>query len=105
MFTVNQLPERIQIKIEMNDEGCWTWTASTDRYGYGKIKFNCVLQKAHRVVWKLLCGCIPRKNVLDHTCRNRSCVNPAHLEPVTNLVNVRRGVKARSANEKALSFV
>jgi hypothetical protein len=49
------------------------------------------MDKAHRVVWRAYRGVIPSGLDLDHLCRVRSCVNPAHLEPVTRRVNLLRG--------------
>jgi hypothetical protein len=50
-----------------------------------------VIIRAHRFAYELLVGPIPEGLVIDHLCRNRRCVNPAHLEPVTAEENWRRG--------------
>lgn len=80
-------------KIDASGD-CWQWTGRDDRKGYGDLSVkidgkwrNC---KAHRIVWTLLCGPIPDGLQIDHLCRNRLCVNPDHLEPVTPFVNVHR---------------
>lgn len=75
---------------------CWEWTAYTSKDGYGKTAINLGGGKtkkwsAHRRAWEILVGPIPAGLQLDHLCRNRKCVNPDHLEPVTPSVNVRRG--------------
>lgn len=71
---------------------CWEWTASKDRHGYGQFMLKDKdLWRAHRVSYILTHGEIPAGLDLDHVCRNRSCVNPAHLEPVTRSENLRRG--------------
>lgn len=67
---------------------CWNWVRARDRLGYGKKDGR----QATRFVWKHLVGEIPEGLVLDHLCRNTSCVNPEHLEPVTQKVNIQRGV-------------
>lgn len=70
---------------------CWEWTASKDKEGYGRFGFDGRPMTAHRVSYLLCVGTIPDGLVIDHLCRNRGCVNPAHLEAVDNLTNIRRG--------------
>jgi len=74
--------------------GCWIWIGMKSRYGYGRV----LLQgrrwaSAHRLMYECVRGSIPDGLSLDHKCRNTACVNPAHLEPVTQRENCRRGVK------------
>lgn len=69
---------------------CWNWIASRDSSGYGQIGIDGRPVKAHRVAYELLVGPILAGLVIDHLCRNKSCVNPDHLEPVTQKINVRR---------------
>jgi hypothetical protein len=69
---------------------CWNWTAAVSAGSYGSIYYEGRMQKAHRVMWRLERGEIPEGLDLDHLCRNRLCVNPAHLEPVTRSENLRR---------------
>lgn len=72
---------------------CWEWTASLNRKGgYGSFRVGGRLVSAHRWLWETLVGPIPAKHDLDHLCRNRRCVNPDHLEPVTRSVNLARGI-------------
>lgn len=72
--------------------GCWHWAAWWDSgNGYGKVRYERKCRMAHRVVYLLLVGPIPEGHVLDHTCRECSCCNPDHLEPVTVRVNTHRG--------------
>lgn len=71
---------------------CWIWTGSTDQHGYGYFRINKELVVlAHRFAYVERCGAIPEGLELDHVCRNRSCVRPDHLEPVTRRENVQRG--------------
>lgn len=87
-------------KVEIEDpDGCWEWKGSItthSRGGYGVIYLRKVdgVQKtarAHRVAYEMLTGPIPEGLVIDHLCRNRSCVNPAHMEAVTDEENKLRG--------------
>jgi len=72
--------------------GCWIWTASATTDGYGTFRLNGRSQRAHRVSYVEYVGPIPaEKPQLDHLCRNRRCVRPDHLEPVTNQENADRG--------------
>ncbi|MGP9582309.1 HNH endonuclease signature motif containing protein [Brachybacterium sp. AOP35-5H-19] len=82
--------ERFFSKLTASPSGCWEWTATRDRYGYGKFWDGSRKVKAHRWAYEHLVGPIPSGLVIDHKCRNRSCVNPAHMETVTNAENLRR---------------
>jgi hypothetical protein len=86
------LPPRVSNKILIEpNSGCWLWTAALSQAGYGRIFFDGENRMAPRVVYELLKGPIPEKLFLDHLCRTRCCVNPNHLEPVTNRENCLRG--------------
>jgi hypothetical protein len=73
-----------------SDSECWNWTGKTDRYGYGSVRVSEKQVGAHRVAWLIYRGDIPAKLVVDHLCCNRLCVNPWHMELVTDAVNARR---------------
>lgn len=77
---------------------CWEWTAARNRNGYGQFGVERRLWRAHRLAYELFVGPIPDGMELDHLCRNRSCVNPDHLEPVTHRVNTMRGETIMAAN-------
>ena len=83
-------PERFWAKVEKTG-ACWLWTAQTDNQGYGIVSFGGRSRKAHRVAWLMKVGPLPDDLTIDHLCRVRRCVNPTHLEPVTNSENVLRG--------------
>jgi hypothetical protein len=75
---------------------CWRWKGYIDAVsGYGRIGLGRGVYQAHRVSYEHFVGPVPEGKVLDHTCRNRWCVNPAHLEPVSNQENSRRGRSGR----------
>jgi len=72
-------------------DGCWQWVRRFNDGGYGIIVIGGRRNRAHRVFYEAAKGPVPSGLVLDHLCRNRGCVNPDHLEPVTNRVNILRG--------------
>lgn len=85
--------ERFWSKVEKADGcACWVWTAGLSVDGYGQFTINKRPLRAHRYAYEQANGPIPDGLVLDHLCRNRRCVRPDHLEPVTNRENVLRGV-------------
>jgi hypothetical protein len=67
--------------------GCWEWVGHLTPQGYGSLGRRL----AHRLVYEVAVGPIPAGLQLDHLCRNRRCVNPDHLEPVTSRENTLRG--------------
>lgn len=83
--------ERFMEKVCIGETGCGFWTAGTNEKGYGQFRVNGRTVKAHRWAYEYFIGPIPDGLQLDHLCRNRSCVNPAHLEPVTSRENILRG--------------
>ena len=76
---------------------CWLWEGNiaTNSYGLYTANFSGQRQtkRAHRLAYELMVGPIPDGLELDHLCRVRNCVNPAHLEAVTHQENVLRGGK------------
>lgn len=76
------------IKVQKTS-GCWNWQAAKNQ-GYGTFRG----QRAHRWAYEKLVGPIPEGLTIDHLCRNRGCVNPSHMEPVTASENARRATAA-----------
>jgi hypothetical protein len=83
--------ERFTKKVSEHESGCWLWTGSGVK-GYGQFWDGERLVLAHRFAFEALSGPIPDGMVLDHLCRTKACVNPAHLEPVKQSRNIGRGV-------------
>lgn len=79
-------------------ETCWLWTGSIRPNGYGKLTTPDATLSAHRAVYEMVRGPIPPGLDLDHLCRVRHCVNPAHLEPVTRRENLLRGATIPAAH-------
>ena len=77
---------------------CWLWTGAKSG-GYGCFNRGGKTQRAHRFSYELTAN-IPEGLVLDHICRVRSCVNPAHLQVVTNKENILRGVSPTAINAR-----
>src|SRR6266568_5486930 len=88
--TLLRLTGRFWAKVDRSG-ACWLWTAHVGEDGYGTFSLDGHHQRAHRIAWVLLRGPIPEGLQIDHLCRVRACVNPDHLEPVTQRENILRG--------------
>lgn len=73
------------IQVNLNN-GCWEWTASLNKGGYGNFTCGTILG-AHRYSFWLFKGELETTKVIDHECRNKKCVNPEHLRQVTYSIN------------------
>ncbi len=92
MKSLFDLPGKFLSKImPCPTTGCWLWTGATSSNGYGNCWHENRYQVAHRAVFGILLGRVPDGLTLDHLCRNRCCVNPLHLDPVTQKENNLRG--------------
>jgi hypothetical protein len=95
--------ERFWDKVNKTEE-CWLWTKPDKVTGYGYFRADNKTVTAHRFSYELLVGPIPEGLVLDHVrsrgCISKACVNPAHLEPVTQQENLRRSNEERHKGEE-----
>lgn len=80
--------------------GCWLWEGPGMGNGYGVFNVGFKHLSAHRFAYEMLKGPIPPGLTIDHLCRNRACVNPDHMEPVTNVENVMRGESLAAQNAR-----
>lgn len=84
-------PAQFWAKTLKRENGCWEWSGAHFHNGYGRARYHGRDTVAHVIAWELTNGPVPQGLELDHECRNRGCINPAHLEPVTHQVNQMRG--------------
>lgn len=100
MYKAAKLEDRFWAKVDKsNASDCWIWTAFKSK-GYGQFGIGGKLYKSHRVAYELVKGPIPQGMTLDHLCKNKACVNPAHLEPVSQKENVLRGTSLLALNKQ-----
>lgn len=86
--------DRLMEKVKKSNSGCWIWTGQLSR-GYATMSVRCPdgswrPKQAYRIAYEEFIGAIPPGLQIDHLCRNKKCVNPKHLEPVTGEENLRR---------------
>ncbi len=82
--------ERFMGKVRVGKD-CWEWLGAINNHGYGTFSVARRTHSAHKFSYEMYVGAVPHGLDLDHLCRNRWCVNPAHLEPVTRRENTLRG--------------
>lgn len=84
--------------VERQCDGCWRWTGALNGEGYSNFSVPGIGRSAHRFAYVAFVGPVPAGLTLDHLCRNRACVRPEHLEPVSNRENVLRGIGISAKN-------
>jgi hypothetical protein len=77
-------------RYTVDEKGCWIWNGAVHKSGYGQVKWEGQSTVAHRVIYKLTKGEIPKGLVIDHLCSVKLCVNPEHLEAVNYSTNTQR---------------
>lgn len=94
-----ELHRRARERFVVAESGCFEWRGTKTAEGYGAVYYmeggRQFGRLAHRIMYEAEIGPIPPGLTIDHLCRNRGCVNPQHMEPVTRGENVRRGQQAK----------
>jgi hypothetical protein len=83
--------EQRLLRLITEHDGHWLWTGNVNNAGYATLRFQESNHYAHRLAYETFVGPIPTGLQIDHLCRTPLCINPAHLEPVTQRENIRRG--------------
>lgn len=97
-FDAEAVIRRIKKRSTILANGYWQWTGPLEKSGYGRVGAGKRKWLAHRAAYAAFNGPIPEGLIIDHLCRNRGCVNPAHLETVTPQQNTLRGETLAAAN-------
>ncbi len=94
---------RSPVRMIVEDRGyktpCWIWQWAHHPAGYGVMRINGKNRQVHCIEYEKVHGPIPKGMYIDHLCRVPACINPDHLEMVTNAENVRRGLRASVTRE------
>lgn len=94
--------DRFLSYVSVQENGCWLWTGHRDNDGYGGFGKGLL---AHRWSYEYFVGSIPKGHDVDHLCRNRACVHPEHLEPVSHRENCHRGARGVLKPQKTSQYL
>lgn len=101
MNDLRNYADRLFNRYEIDNNGCWYWIGARNNGGYGMVaKTFAGVQKnqlAHRVMYTLFYGAIPDNKVVDHICNTPACVNPRHLQCISQDANMARSLTAATA--------
>jgi hypothetical protein len=99
MSYISIIPNRFWSKVwPCPNTGCWHWGGTIHHTGYGSYWYGYRSVLPHRYIYEVIHGPLPPVMKVDHICRNKSCVNPAHLDAVTQRENIIRGMAPASVN-------
>jgi HNH endonuclease len=85
---------------QIEPSACWNWSGEITKKGYARFNYDKKRTGGHRAIYEHIFGPISDNLTIDHLCRHRRCVNPLHLEAVTNTVNVLRGESIPAQNAR-----
>jgi len=88
--------DRFLAKVGPSDDGCAPWQGAKNNHGYGQLYVAGKRVLAHRLAYEMFVEPIPDDRVIDHVCQNPACVNPHHLDVVTQQENMQRSIERRT---------
>lgn len=89
LYNQKRIPDYMK-KVKKLENGCWEWKGHINPTGYGVGSYKRKIMGIHRLFYILFVSEIPKGLVIDHLCRKKNCVNPNHLEAVTQNENLAR---------------
>jgi hypothetical protein len=94
------LKERLEADYKVAPSGCWEWQKARTKFGHGKTSVKRKTFPAHRVYYQLINGFIEDNLVVHHLCNNPPCINPKHLEAITQRENNNLGLSLSAINSR-----